>query len=297
MLKKVLSILRMKIEWHYQNKWYPFYYTYFNANKIGIDSRCKYPIIISLTTIPSRLPKIHLVIERLLRQTVKPQRIILYLNEENGLTRETLHLSIRKNLDKIIKRGVEIKWVPNLNCHTKYYFTLKENPESIIITVDDDGWYDLNLVAELVKSYEKHPNAVSSIRVHKIRLNAQGIPLPYSQWDKDYDNEDAYIPSLELFATGCGGVLYPPHVLDNRVLDEKLLKKLSFRADDVWLKTMEILKNTPVVKASKKRMTSWTIKSSQNVSLNSDNVGSNKNDEFISNCWTYFNLSKYFNEK
>lgn len=297
MLKKILAILRMKIEWHYQNKWYPFYYTHFNTNKIGVDSRCKYPIIVSLTTIPSRLPKIHLVIERLLRQTVKPQRIILYLKEENGLTRETLHLSIKENLDKIIKRGVEIKWVPNLNCHTKYYFTLKENPESIIITVDDDGWYDLKLVEELVRSYERYPKAVSSIRVHKMKLNTEGIPLPYSQWDKDYDNEDAYIPSLELFATGCGGVLYPPHVLDNRVLDEMLLKELSFRADDIWLKTMEILKETPVVKASRKRMTSWTIESSQSVSLNSDNVGSNRNDEFIKNCWTYFNLSKCFSKK
>lgn len=292
-----LNTLIMKLEWHYQNKWYPFYYTFFKSNKIGTDKHCKYPIIISLTTIPSRLSQIHLVIERLLRQTLKPQRIILYLKEENGLKKEDMPLNIKNNLDRIIKRGVEIKWVPNLNCHTKYYFSLKENPESIIITVDDDGWYNLNLVEELIKSYEKYPLAISSIRVHKIKFDSEGMPLPYSKWDKDYDGEDAYIPNMELFATGCGGVLYPPHVLDKRVLDEKLLKELSFKADDVWLKTMEVLKNSPVVKATHKRMTSWSLKSSQKVSLNSDNVGQNKNDIYINNCWKYFNLKKYIFNK
>src|SRR5690625_6231368 len=40
------------------------------------------PIIVSLTSIPSRLSTVHLTIRSLLAQSHKPQRIVLWLNEK-----------------------------------------------------------------------------------------------------------------------------------------------------------------------------------------------------------------------
>jgi len=38
-------------------------------------------LIVSLTTIPERIGKVHLGIDCLLRQSVRPDRVILWLNE------------------------------------------------------------------------------------------------------------------------------------------------------------------------------------------------------------------------
>lgn len=276
---------RMKVEWHMQNLWLPFYYTHFPCHSSGVrNTRGETsPVIISLTTIPERINRVHFVIERLLRQTYKPNRIILYLKESDGFGVS----DVPKMLTRLQQYGLEIKWVEDLNCHTKYYFSVKDNPNAIVITVDDDGWYSLHLVEELIKSYKKHPTAISAIRVHKI-VTGGGRIAPYKDWIKGYQEPDAYTPQLSLFATGCGGVLYPPNSLHADVLDAFLLKKLCLRADDVWLKIQELRYGTPVVCATKKRLTSWTLEGSQAKALNIDNVTCNRNDVYINNCLDYY---------
>lgn len=276
----------MKVEWHIQNKLLPFYYTHFPCHKSGVsvaEDNTTPPVIISLTTIPQRINRVHFVIERLLRQTYKPNRIILYLNESDGFGKD----DVPDALTRLQGYGLEIKWVEDLNCHTKYYFSVRDNPNAIVITVDDDGWYSLKLVAELIKSYKLHPNAISAIRVHKIVVR-EGKVAPYNDWIKDYRAKDAYTPSLSLFATGCGGVLYPPNSLHKDVLDASLIKRLSLRADDIWLKIQELRQGTPVVCATNKRLTSWTLDGSQIAALNADNVVCNRNDVFINNCIDYY---------
>ena len=75
---------------------------------------------------------------------------------------------------------------------------------------------------------------------------------------------------MKLIATGVGGVLYSPKMLDERVLDLETLKTLALNQDDLWLKVMETLKGT--------KTASVTIKWSEGRSLDFDGSLFSNND-------------------
>ncbi|MGN1124806.1 MAG: glycosyltransferase [Candidatus Gastranaerophilaceae bacterium] len=242
-------------------------------------------IIVSLTSFPARFAKLHLVIESILRQTMKPDKIILYFDDDIDDLKE-----LPENIKSLKKYGVKIeKREGGIKPHKKYYYAIKEHPESIIITIDDDILYPKNLIEELYRVHKKFPNSVVATRSHKILFNVDGSIKKYNDWDWVSNLEG--VPSLQLMATGCGGVLYPAHCMDDKVLDMQLLLKLSPNADDLWLKVMQILHHTPVVNCNqnvrKKRV---VVDGSQDETLNSSNVYKNVNDIYMRNLMDYFNL-------
>ena len=52
---------------------------------------------------------------------------------------------------------------------------------------------------------------------------------------------------MELFATSGGGTLFPPNLMDLQYLDSDLVLKLCPYADDLWLKTMQVLSGVKVI--------------------------------------------------
>lgn len=68
--------------------------------------------------------------------------------------------------------------------------------------------------------------------------------IPYNKWE--FNCTSLKKPSYMLFATGIGGVLYPPNSLYKCALDIERVKNECLRADDVWLKVMEMLAETKV---------------------------------------------------
>ena len=122
---------------------------------------------------------------------------------------------------------------------------MREYPEDILITVDDDLVYPPDMIECLYDSYQKHPKAVSAMRCHVMVPGEDGF-YPYSLWLK----ECSYLTgqeSLHLFATNGAGTLFPPHIIDPKYLDEDLVKELCLNADDLWLKCAEILEDIPTV--------------------------------------------------
>jgi hypothetical protein len=61
-------------------------------------------IIVSLTSFPPRIAKIHITINSLLAQTVKADKIVLYLNKD-----EFKNWKIPEELQKCIDNGLEIR--------------------------------------------------------------------------------------------------------------------------------------------------------------------------------------------
>ena len=135
-------------------------------------------IIVSLTSYPARFQDLHLVIKSIFTQTVLPDQIILYLDE--GVEDSQIPNSL-KDLESyglsIIVGGADIK------PHKKYYYAMKDNPESIIITVDDDNMYRPDTIEKLMNSYRKYPEAVSCLRAHRIIFDNNKKLLPYMSWD------------------------------------------------------------------------------------------------------------------
>jgi len=239
----------------------------------GINNKVREKkIIISLTTIPSRINYVPYILGSMLRQTVKPDMVILNLGEELFS-----NMSIPPSINKFEAAGVTIQYVPDLKPHTKYYYTLKNYPDDIIITVDDDIIYPLDFIEKLYQSYLEYPYAISCYRAHMMMFNDQGNLLPYNEWIKEYSESNK--PSMRLFATGVGGILYPPHCMHREVLNKDALLSLSPRADDVWLKMMQVMNNCPIVVIKHLNQYVGVARSkTQEIALYTSNVGNNEND-------------------
>jgi hypothetical protein len=267
----------------------PIYYRNFKP-KYGLntDEIRKTKIIVSLTSYPARFESIDLTIKSLFNQTVKPDKIILYLDETVNENK------IGDNIHRMEKYGLEIcKRPENIKPHKKYYYAFKEHPEDIVITVDDDVMYDRNLIKSLMKSYAKYPKFISARRVHKMLKDSSGILKPYNEWENECEN--AHEPSMQLIATGVGGVLYPPHSMADEIFNLNNIKKLCVCADDIWLKYMQILNGTPVAYVKSKYVRPVMSPGTQEKALMKTNVHQNSNDEYIRKMSHHYkiNLAEY----
>lgn len=252
-------------------------------NAVNTQEREK-KIIVSLTSYPERFSYIHLALKSIMLQTMKPDKIIVWLDEDvvrNQFTKQMLELE---------QYGVEYKNRPgDLKPHKKYIHAMQEYPEDIIITVDDDVIYVSDLIESLMQTHEKYPNAVCARRVHKIIKSADGNIAPYDNWLGEY--MDSKVPAHDLLATGVGGVLYPPHCLGKKAFDAECIQKLCLKADDVWLKFMELFSETKVVWAPCFIPAPEAIEKKQSSNLSNENVNQNMNDIYLKNVIDYFHVN------
>lgn len=240
-------------------------------------------IIVSMTSYPKRISCVAKSVETLMDQTVKADEIILWLAKEqfpNGMD------SLPKDILALQKRGLSIKWCNDLRSHKKYYFAMKEFPEDIIVTVDDDLYYDKDMIERLYESHQKHPDCVCAMRCHLVKFDKLGSVRPYKQWTIE-QSALVDVPSKVLFPTSGAGTLYPPHSLDERVFDQEISMKQCRDADDVWLKTMQNLKQTPAVQVVPYRALKY-VEATQDEALCSVNVDGGGNDVQIASMRTAF---------
>lgn len=254
--------------------------------KYGLNTEIKKntEITISLTSYPERFSTIDKTLISLLNQTLKPDRILLYLGNDTNC--------IPESLKKFEKFGVKIiKKEENIMPHKKYFYAMQEFPNDIIITVDDDCIYQSTLIEKLIKTYKKYPSCVCANRVHYITKKINGEIHSYNNWINNYIFSKK--PSHRLFATGMGGVLYPPHILPHIAFDIEKITKYCLKADDIWLKFMELLNNVKVVWSPTKYVEPLSIESftKQHFSaLHDENVALFQNDKYIKELEKLFKL-------
>lgn len=233
-------------------------------------------VIVSLTSFPDRINTIHLTIQSLIQQSYSPNKIILWLAKEqfpNGDDDLPPQLQILKSNSLFT-----IKWCDDLRPHKKYFYAMQEYPDSIIITVDDDVIYSRDIVHLLLESYQKFPYAISALRVHLIRLTEDKKIAPYKFWKREI--RDVGIPSLALCATGVGGVLYPPHILPKETFNKKNIQELCLNADDLWLKTMELVNCIPVVLAAYPAKIEYIPESQENALWKKNDINGGNDAQF-----------------
>ena len=143
----------------------------------GTEPTAKHGLVVSFTSFPARIAKLHYVLYSLLVQTLKPKRLILWLGQEefpgeDGDLPPKL-LSLRRN-------GLEIRWTKD------------------------------------IKQYKKLLSA----------------------WHNNFG------PSILNFATSGGGILYPPGVLHQDVLDEDLAFRLAPLSDDIMYWATAVLNDS-----------------------------------------------------
>lgn len=263
-----------------------FYYNKFFSlckNQIELSNFTDKELTVSLTSFPGRIETIHYCIKSILRQTVKPTRVVLWLAKE-----QFLNTKLPKELLELEAYGLVIKYCDDIRSYKKYYYSMKNWPTSIVVTLDDDVFYPENMLEELLVSYKKYPNAVSCFRAHEIKREEDGNIAKYSNWN--FTSPGLSKPSHKLFQTGVNGVLYPPGVLHEDVFNKDIFMKLCKNADDLWLKIMAFKNGTKVVKVHNYSKTMMEVPSSQNTSLMSDNVLSGNNDIQLGNILEYYKI-------
>lgn len=259
------------------------YYKKHKTEELGLNKeKRENEIIVSLTSYPKRFPTLYIVLRAIFNQSMKADRVILYLDED------VKDSDIPKELMDMKAYGLEIeKRSVNMKPHKKYYYAIKENPDAIVITIDDDMIYEKTLIENLMKSYQKNPKCVHAKRVHRI-LKKDGCLLPYNDWEFEYTASDK--PRMDLIATGIGGVLYPPHLFKEELFNLDNIEKLCLKADDIWLKFMEIYSEIPVCYAKGEYIHPCCILETQETALFDDNVEKNMNDEYILNMEEAYNI-------
>ena len=197
-------------------------------------------LIISLTSFPERMPNIIYTLYSLFDQSIKPNKIILCLTEEEFPNKEE---DVPDEVLKFKEFGLTIKWCENLRSFTKLLPTLKEFPESVIVTADDDIYYPKNWLEILWNEHVKYPQDIISHRARRVKLDENKNICPYNSWTIIPDEENA---SFLNFLTGVGGVLYPPQALDKEAFNKKIFQDICPYADDIWFWIMAIKKNTKI---------------------------------------------------
>lgn len=242
-------------------------------------------IIISLTTFGERAQTVYTTITTLINQDMRPQQIILWLDEEE-FNDETLPDKLKKLRDEV--SFFDICYCENLRSHKKYYYCLKQYPNNIIVTADDDVYYPSSWLGDLFKCHLQYPECVCCTNAHKMHLTSDYLIDSYNKWEYLVSDEG---PDILLCPIGVGGVLYPPNIFHHDIFDKEFIKGNCFNADDLWLRIMTLLMGVKVAHINNYPYTFLSIKNSQKNALSKENVINNKNDEQLHNI-----LSKYGEE-
>lgn len=244
----------------------------------------KYDAVISLTSHKERLGFVSKVIQSILNGSSKNIKVVL---------------TVYKDDVKYISCDLQ-KLINNLTCeiiitnedigpHKKYFYTMQKYKTENIITIDDDVLYEHDFVKSLVDASIKNPNVVCARRVHLICCDESRRALDNSNWKFEYKNIEQ--PSMLLYASGVGGVLYPPNVFNKFNLEKNkpLLLDLLYQ-DDMFLKVLEIKNKIPVlyVKNNKNHPKPINEIIVKNLALSKINDGQKRNAIYFSKVKSYF---------
>ena len=246
----------------------------------------KIDCIISLTSIPSRLPTLHLTIASLLNQSTPPKKIILWLNHE-------LKDYIPTSLSNLESDQFTICFRGETSSHRKLIFALQEFKNDVIVTCDDDVMYRKNWLETLMGDHKNEPGSIICHECREINFDQNGEPNPYRQWPTI---KQVGYSSPALVPIGYGGVLYPPESLHQDTVNKSLYLSLAPKADDLWFKAMGLIQGTSVIKCSSVCKKPIPIIGAKGSSLAQTNIKQDGNrQQWLAICNHYNITSKMLN--
>lgn len=239
-------------------------------------------VIVSMTTFPARIGYVHLAIKSLLNQTVKPEKILLWLAKE-----QFLDIEIPARLRALCAYGLEIRFCDeDLLAHKKYYYAMQEFPEQIIVTYDDDIIYPEDSLEKLLAMHRQYPDAIICNRGREIKMENDFV-ASYRHW-KVSGCVPAGVPSYRVMASTGAGTLYPPHCMPEETFDIEKIRTLALTADDLWMKVMSIQGGIPVVKSQTRGKALCVSKGKQDITLAHQNVDQSLNDRVMQDLLTHY---------
>lgn len=217
----------------------------------------KTPVYISLTSIFDNQNILLNTLQSIMKQTRLPDKIFLYLSDEPYLldtgfiNKKITNPALLKFIDD--NSIIDIKWVKNTGSYRKLLPLLKEKWEEncIIITIDDDTIYDINLIENLINDYN----------AHKCVIGYRGFTPLFDKIENfNYLKKDKLQHlSLYNFLTGKGGILYKPeffHKTGDLIFNDKIYLCSCPTGDDIWFYIIRLLNNVKCYSCNNK----WQVK-------------------------------------
>jgi hypothetical protein len=223
---------------------------------------------VSLTTHGLRLKNVFLAIESIARGSLKPSRLMLYLDVEEHV------LHPLKTLQRLQRRGLE-----NLGPHTKIQPWIANAPSFSVphVVVDDDILYPRWWLERLSMCAASDSVSIHAYRTHRMVAADDGMSLTaYDTWPPGLGK-----PSNLHFATGCSGIMLPPAFLQIMRDVGQGFRETCPRADDIWLTYLAIEHRIPISQVDQKSLHFDVIPGTQVTSLNASNVFEGQNDQQI----------------
>lgn len=253
-------------------------------------SHCRQPerhpvcdeLIVSLTSFPPRIDNVWQVVECMLRQTVLPSKVFLWLSKEQFPSMDSIPLSLRERQNDIFK----IRLVDeDLRSHKKYYYVFNENPDKMIVLIDDDLYYPGDMLESLVNEYKRTPNSVICRYGYVMEYGKDNELKEYSSWKSTL----GACSSNHFFFGSGGGTLIVPSFLYKDYNNRNLFEKLTPLADDIWLNAMVKLAGLKIIKLDSGLL--CPIFNKNSTPLSRLNVLENQNDKQIKS------ISEYYKER
>ena len=261
----------------------------------GVENERYYgeEIIVSLTTFGKRINEVYLAIESIMQGTMKPNRIVLWLAEDE-FKDKTLPLTLQRQQ----KRGLQIEFCEDIRSFKKIFPVMMKYPDACIVTIDDDVMYEFDLLENLVNAHRTNPEDVCACRIHRITLRHDRKPKSYMEWQWQVWPDDK---SNLNFLTSGGGALFPPHCFEKEFFNKEAFLSLCPYADDVWINAMIWMSGRQISKAfthSKSGCDYIEISLEQNDALSRENTNSSncRNDIQLKAVLDKYNLYHYLLE-
>lgn len=209
-----------------------------DVTEYGITTEKRNPkLIVSLTTFPARINTVYKTISTLLQQTVKPDEVVLWLADSQFPEHQ-----LPVELTRLQDYGLTIKWCEDIMSFKKLVPSLREYPDDIIVTADDDIFYPTDFLESLYGEYLKYPEFIHANRAFLIKK----FRNKFSINARSYVYDDSYRAGFHNeFMTGYG-TLFPPKSLHSKVLDSETFMKIMPTNDDVWFWSMAVKNGTKI---------------------------------------------------
>lgn len=195
-------------------------------------------VIVSLTSYGKRVSEFApFAIYTIFTQIQLPNRIVLFLDKSWN------DYNIPKTLKHLQKAGLEIEYCEDIRSYKKLIPALKKFPNNIIITIDDDVYYNKNLVNSFLLRFNETQKKSVICNNACVVQKVKGKFLSYSQWfPGKYGNRFS-----QYSAIGVDAILYPPNIFDPDVLNEEVFMECLPTADDIWFWINEYRNNVKVI--------------------------------------------------
>lgn len=251
----------------------------------GTDGRL---VTVSVTSFGKRAGRtLPVVLRSLLLQKRRPDRIVAWL-DSTKFSDSTLPPVLSRMRRKY---GVEIRYCHDVRSYTKLVPSLIAFPDDIVITADDDQYYNRHLVSKLLQIHERYPDDIVCTLGHVPTFGADGQLQPYNSWKQNVCQGE----ETPLFPLGVGGVLYPAGSLHEDTVNDSLFLKLSPYADDIWFWVMELLAGTRARLAESEKRLFYPIDLFDQLlhkghSLMDVNMRENRNDVQIHDVFAHYGI-------